>query len=109
MKTWKLNLSLLLAITFFANTAIPQNVQASEWKAYKMTVVKAEGKLAKVFDKFRYDMTVEWDQEDPYFREHAEKQLETALLDLKKAGCNWRADASLYGKESFGWQDSKRL
>ena len=43
-------------------------------------------KIEKVFNKFRYDMTVEWDQLDPYFKDHAQKELELSLDDLKKSG-----------------------
>ncbi len=39
-----------------------------------------------IFDKFRYDMAVEWDQEDPYFKDQAEKELEVSLSSLKTEG-----------------------
>jgi hypothetical protein len=78
-------MSLVLALSIFTTTVIPSNVQAVTQKDYEMKVV-TEDQIAKVFNKFRYDMTVEWDQQDPYFKQYAQKELENSLMDLRSKG-----------------------
>lgn len=50
------------------------------------TTEALDSKIAQTFDKFRYDMAVEWDQKDPYFKEHIQRELEEALVQLQKEG-----------------------
>lgn len=75
-----------LALSMFMTAAIPQGLQASTQVDYKMNVEDHSKLIESVFNKFRYDMTVEWDQKDPYFKENAQKELEDSLLNLKKRG-----------------------
>ena len=79
--------SLFLVFALLITTMIPQGVNAETWTSHKPTDAKyKESRLAKVFNKFRYDMSVEWDQNDPYFKQNAEKELEISLLSLKSEG-----------------------
>ena len=71
MKSLKLGLSVLLSLSIFATTTVPGNVQAVTVEKYEMQVGN-EKKIASAFNKFRYDMTVEWDQQDPYFKQYAQ-------------------------------------
>lgn len=42
--------------------------------------------IKAVFDKYRYRMTVEWDQTDAAFKEHAKSELEKDILQLQSYG-----------------------
>jgi DNA-binding transcriptional regulator YhcF (GntR family) len=86
MKFMRMQTSLVLALSIFANTALPLNAQASTMQEYHKSVETSETRIEKVFNKYRYEMTVEWDQQDPYFREHAQKELENSLEELKATG-----------------------
>lgn len=86
MNLLKKNVSLLMVLSVFATTTIPQNVQAYALEDFKADSRPAQKRLAEIFNKFRYDMTVEWDQRDPFFRDHAQKELEIALASLKSEG-----------------------
>lgn len=84
MKFLSTKLAFILALTMFIQTTLPQNVQAYTLEDYSMEIESKDGKIAEVFNKYRYSMTVEWDQEDPYFKEQAERELEENLIDLQK-------------------------
>jgi hypothetical protein len=86
MKRIKKNVSLLLVGSLFMTTTIPQNLQAQSTKEYRADLKANNQKVADAFNKFRYDMTVEWDQRDAYFKEHAQKELENSLDALKSEG-----------------------
>lgn len=86
MKFLRMNICLTLALSLFATSVVPSNVQARSTQDYKMAERAASSKLADAFNKFRYQMTVEWDQRDPYFRDHAQKELENSLMNLKAEG-----------------------
>src|SRR5665648_531061 len=86
MKRIKKNVSLLLVGSLFMTATVPHNVEARTTKEYKAEFSKSDKRIADAFNKFRYDMTVEWDQQDPYFRDHAQKELENSLADLKAKG-----------------------
>jgi hypothetical protein len=69
-------MNLLLVLSLLLTSIVPQGVHAETWTRHQPTSAKyKEERLAKVFNKFRYDMTVSWDQNDPYFKENAEKEL----------------------------------
>ena len=73
----KSKISVLLVLSLLLTTVVPQGVHAETWARYKPTDAKyKEERLAKIFNKFRYDMSVEWDQNDPYFKQNAEKERE---------------------------------
>src|SRR3989344_2449182 len=82
----KKNVSMLLVCSIFMTTTVPHNVYAITMDDYKTEARPSQKRVAEAFDKFRYDMTVEWDQRDPYFRDHAQKELEIALESLKAEG-----------------------
>ncbi|WP_408097541.1 hypothetical protein ACJVC5_01140 [Peredibacter sp. HCB2-198] len=86
MRIFKLPVGLMLALSVFATTVIPQGVQASVLEDYKMQFTSNEAQVNEAFDRFHFAMAVEWDQKDPVFKEEAQKGLEKALLDLMKAG-----------------------
>ena len=86
MKKSSRTMSYAIALSVFLTSSIPQGLQARSQVDYQMKLVESNKKIEKVFNKFRYDMTVEWDQLDPYFKDHAQKELELSLDDLKKSG-----------------------
>lgn len=102
----KLSLSLMLASSLFMNAVIPQNVQARTLVATKAKV-STEARVAEAFDKFRYDMTVEWDQQDPYFKQYAQRELENALMVLKAEGVSV-TDIAAYMEKSILDETSKK-
>ena len=48
--------------------------------------VSTEKRIGNAFNKFRYDMTVEWNQQDAYFKEYAQTEFENSLLALRAEG-----------------------
>ncbi len=71
----------------FFTSAVPQGIQAQTLTRHKPgEAAYLESRISYVFNKFRYDMVVEWYQRDPYFRQRAEKELEISLLALKSEG-----------------------
>lgn len=86
MRIFKFHVGLMLALSIFATTVIPQHVQASVMEDYKMNLTSSEKQVTEAFDRFHYAMAVEWDQKDPAFKEQAQKDLEKALLALQAAG-----------------------
>jgi hypothetical protein len=87
MNLFKIQVSLMLALSVFTTTVVPSNVHAITHQNYEMKVI-TDDQIAKVFNKFRYDMTVEWDQQDPYFKEYAQKEFENSLMDLRAKGAS---------------------
>lgn len=77
MKFLRFNLGLLLALSIFVSSVIPQNVQAS---------VLTDVRIDEVFDRFHYAMNVEWDQQDEAFKEQAAQDLKSALQALQASG-----------------------
>jgi hypothetical protein len=77
-------ISLFVVLSIFANTALPQNLVAA--KTIEVKTANHSKMISDVFNKFRYDMTVEWDQKDPYFKEYAQTQFENSLADLTAQG-----------------------
>src|SRR4051812_21845527 len=86
MKNVKRNVSALLVGSLFMTSVIPQNLQARVMKDYKAEIKTVNQGIEDAFNKFRYEMTVEWDQRDTYFKDHAEKELRNALESLKAEG-----------------------
>lgn len=86
MKIFKFPVGLALALSMFATSVIPQNVQAHVVENYKMELTSSEQKVTDAFDRFHYAMAVEWDQQDPAFKAAAQSELEKALVELMKAG-----------------------
>lgn len=86
MRIFKFPVGLMLALSVFSTTVVPQNVQASIVEDYKMNLTSSETQVTEAFDRFHYAMAVEWDQTDPAFKEQAQKDLEKALLALQAAG-----------------------
>ena len=88
MKNVKRNVSMLLVGSIFMTTTVPQGLQARSLKPFdaEFKQTSASQGIEDAFNKFRYDMTVEWDQRDPYFRDHAEQELSRALESLKAEG-----------------------
>lgn len=86
MKVLKKHASSLLVMSMFMSTTIPQNVQARTFENYQADFKATNEKIATAFDKFRYEMTVEWDQKDPYFKQNAQRELEDSLEALRKSG-----------------------
>ena len=76
----------LIAFSLFMTTTVPQGLQARTQVTYKAQVNDSQKKIETTFNKFRYEMTVNWDQKDPYFRDFAQKELENSLADLKMSG-----------------------
>lgn len=77
MNFLRINLGLLLAVSVFITTVVPQNVQAS---------VLTDVSINEVFDRFHYAMNVEWDQKDESFKEQAAQDLKSSLLALEASG-----------------------
>lgn len=86
MKVFKFPVGLALALSMFATSVIPQNVQAHVVEDYKMELTSSEHRVMEAFDRFHYALAVEWDQKDPAFKAAAQGELEKALIDLMKAG-----------------------
>ena len=78
--------SYLLMVAMFFTTVIPSNVKAERFDDYTAEASTPNEKIAQVFDQFKYEMTVEWDQKDPYFKEYAQKEFENSLSDLRAQG-----------------------
>lgn len=102
----KLSLNLMLSGCLFLNTLLPANVQAATVTETKATVT-SESRVADVFDRFRYEMTVEWDQRDPNFKEAAQKELEVALMGLQAEGVTNEAIVA-YMEKSILDENSKK-
>ncbi len=80
----KSRINVLLVLSILLTSIVPHGVHAETWAKHQTTSPKyKEERLSKIFNKFRYEMTVEWDQHDPYFKENAEKELEISLIALK--------------------------
>ncbi len=77
MKFLRFNLGLLLALSIFITSVIPQNVQAS---------VLTDVRIEEIFDRFHYAINVEWDQQDEAFKEQAAQDLKSALQALQASG-----------------------
>ena len=75
-----------LALSMMTSSIIPQNVQAHSTTNYKMEVKSADKQIESAFNKFRYAMTVEWDQQDVTFKNNVQRDLEDALIELVKSG-----------------------
>ncbi len=87
MGMFKNQISFMVAMSIFASTTIPQSARALEVNDYKMEIkTSKDEKIATAFNKFRYDMTVEWDQQDSNFKELAQKELEDTLVKLSQVG-----------------------
>ncbi len=83
----KSKINLLLVLSLLMTSIVPTGVHAETWTNHKPTSAKyKEERLAKIFNKFRYDMSVEWDQNDAYFKENAEKELEISLHSSDNSG-----------------------
>lgn len=91
MKFLRFNLGLLLALSIFITSVIPQNVQAAT-----LTDVRID----EVFDRFHYAINVEWDQQDVAFKEQAAQDLKTALLALEASGVTME-EIQQYIQETF--------
>lgn len=91
MKFFRFNLGLLLALSIFIASVIPQNVQAST-----LTDVRID----EVFDRFHYAINVEWDQQDVAFKEQAAQDLKSALLVLEASGVTME-EIQQYISETF--------
>ena len=85
MKT-KSKLGSVIALSIFMTTTVPQGLHAKTMVDYKTEIEDSQSLIDNAFKKFEYDMTVNWDQKDPYFHEFAQKELENSLMDLKKGG-----------------------
>lgn len=73
------SLSLMLAMAFFMTAVVPAGAQASVLKTYDM---ESTEQIGTAFDKFNYAMNVEWDQQNPAFKAHAEKELANSLKSV---------------------------
>ena len=80
----KLKISTALIVSIMANTALPSTL--NQGTKFSTSVTSSAKSIDKVFKKFRYDMTVVWDQNDAYFKQEAEKELEIGIEGLKAQG-----------------------
>src|SRR5690606_30818446 len=76
----------VIALSIFMSTTVPQGLYAKTMVEYKTEIEDSQSLIDNAFKKFHYDMSVNWDQKDPYFQELAQKELENSLFDLKKGG-----------------------
>ncbi|HLT23217.1 MAG TPA: hypothetical protein VKZ84_07230, partial [Bacteriovoracaceae bacterium] len=86
MKKLTRSIGCTMALTVLMTSTVPQGLQARSTVDYKMSVESSSKLLETAFNKFRYEMTVEWDQQDPYFKDYAKRELENSLNELKKRG-----------------------
>lgn len=70
-------LSRFLAVVLFVTTLVPNTSFAASAN---------ESRIADIFNDFRYQMTVEWDQKDPAFKNAAQADLKASLMALKAEG-----------------------
>ena len=87
----------------FMTTTIPHNIRAESLTDLKKDVVETKllnKEISDVFNKFHYDMTVEWDQNDSHFKELAQKELQNSLMDLKAQGVS-NEDILAYMRSNF--------
>lgn len=76
-----------MASVMFTTTSFAQgygHVETADYRAESK--VMSESMIKNAFDKFRYQMTVQWDQNDPTFKEHAESEFEKSILELRSQG-----------------------
>lgn len=80
----KKTLTAFAALAMFANSAhaIAANTQPTE--VYESASAKTM--VRDAFNKLRYQLTVEWDQEAPYFKQRAQEQFEQDLKELMAQG-----------------------
>ena len=81
---FKSKISTAVIVAVMANTALPASLNLGT--KYSVATETSSKAIEKVFKKFRYDMTVVWDQNDAYFKQEAEKELEIGIEGLKAQG-----------------------
>lgn len=80
-------LGLFLVSSMLVSTAAPANVRMESFEDYQADVtVASQERISEIFDKFQYDMTVEWDQKDPEFRKTVQNEFQTSLDALRTQG-----------------------
>lgn len=74
-----------LSMLFNSAQAIAANTQTA--KTYQASgSANAQKMVKEAFNKLRYKLTVEWDQENPYFKERAQDQFAQDLKELVNSG-----------------------
>ncbi|MCO4756135.1 MAG: hypothetical protein KC478_16760 [Bacteriovoracaceae bacterium] len=109
----KSTIALLVGLSFFAQTTLAANFNHQQTEDYQDSVVQVDNhKLIKnVFDKLAYNLTVEWDQEDPYFKKQVQEEFNTSLINLTKEGVSpseiqaYMANAILDSKTKKEYQE----
>src|SRR5205085_872589 len=86
MKNVKKNVTALVIGSMFLTTTDPQNLHATVMQDHKAELKITNQSIEDAFNKFRYEIAVEWDQKDPYFKAQAEKELRESLESLKSQG-----------------------
>lgn len=84
----KSGMALLLGLSFFSQTTLAGNINYQPTEKYQKSENRIDNqKLIKnVFDKLAYDLTVEWDQKDPYFKKQVQQDFNDNLMNLIKDG-----------------------
>jgi hypothetical protein len=85
MKSLKPGLNVFISLSIFTTTTVRNNVYAVTAEKYKMHA-RSEKKIASAFYEFRFDMTVDWDKQDPYFKQYAQVEYENSLATLSAEG-----------------------
>src|SRR5688572_11827838 len=77
----------VLSTCLFITHAMGYGYTVDNSKVYKsQEAATAQAMIKKVFDTYRYRMTVEWNQNDPSFQAYAQSEFEKCILELLSKG-----------------------
>lgn len=82
----KQKIAMTLTLCLFGQTALASAPGFQETESYQVAQENSREQIKSAFDRLTYNMTVEWDQEDIAFKEHAQNQFRVDLERLMKDG-----------------------